>query len=60
MTDTPKSAIVLNEAAVREILPKVDALGAMRALFTELGQGQAVQPPQSLTLFPDDRGDFIT
>jgi L-arginine dehydrogenase len=60
MTDTPKSAIVLNEAAVREILPKVDALGAMRALVTELGQGQAVQPPQSLTLFPDDRGDFIT
>ena len=60
MTDTPRSALVLNAASVQDILPKVDALGAMRALFTELGRGQAVQPAQTLTLFPEDKGDFIT
>jgi len=60
MTDTPQTAPVLNAAAVRELLPSVDALGAMRALFTELGKGQAVQPPQTLTLFPEGKGDFIT
>ena len=32
----------------------------MRQLFAELGHEQAVQPPQTLTLFPEDRGDFIT
>jgi len=60
MTNTPKSALVLDAGAVKDLLPKVDALGAMRALFQELGQGQAVQPPQTLTLFPEGRGDFIT
>ncbi|MEX0286576.1 MAG: ornithine cyclodeaminase family protein [Paracoccaceae bacterium] len=60
MTDTPPAALVLNAEAVRNLLPNVDALGAMRALFTELGRGQAVQPPQTLTLFPEDKGDFIT
>ncbi|WP_170330066.1 ornithine cyclodeaminase family protein [Ruegeria arenilitoris] len=60
MTGTPQSALVLNAAAVRGLLPKVNALGAMRALFTELGRGQAVQPAQTLTVFPEDKGDFIT
>ncbi len=60
MTETPQAALVLNEAAVKKILPKVDALAAMCSLFTELGQGQAVQPGQTLTLFPEDKGDFIT
>ncbi len=60
MTDTSKSAIVLNASDVAALLPSVDALAAMRALFTELGRGQAVQPSQTLTLFPDDKGDFIT
>lgn len=60
MTDTPETAVVLNASAVQALLPNVDALGAMRALFTELGRGQAVQPSQTLTLFPEDKGDFIT
>jgi L-arginine dehydrogenase len=60
MTDTNPAALVLNAASVQEVLPNVDALGAMRALFTELGRGQAVQPAQTLTLFPEDKGDFIT
>lgn len=56
----PQPPLVLNETAVRTLLPKVDALATMRQLFTELGRNQAVQPPQTLTLFPGDRGDFIT
>ncbi|WP_050604493.1 ornithine cyclodeaminase family protein [Ruegeria sp. 6PALISEP08] len=60
MTDTSQSALVFDAAAVQDLLSKVDALGAMRALFTELGRGQAVQPAQALTLFPNDKGDFIT
>jgi L-arginine dehydrogenase len=60
MTTTSPAALVLDAAAVQAVLPKVDTLGAMRALFSELGQGQAVQPAQTLTLFPEDKGDFIT
>lgn len=52
--------LVLNADAVNAVLPTVDTLGAMRALFTELGQNQAVQPPQTVTVFPDGSGDFIT
>jgi L-arginine dehydrogenase len=32
----------------------------MRETFRSLGVGTAVQPPQTLTLFPRDAGDFIT
>lgn len=57
MNNTP---LVLNETAVLELLPKVDALETMRQLFTELGRNQAIQPPQTLAVFPGDCGDFIT
>lgn len=60
MSQSSPAALVLDAQAVQAILPKVDTLGAMRALFSELGQGQAVQPAQTLTLFPEDKGDFIT
>ncbi|MEX0320201.1 MAG: ornithine cyclodeaminase family protein [Ruegeria sp.] len=52
--------LVLDAAAVARLLPQVDVLQEMRQLFAELGRGQAVQPPQTLTLFPGERGDFIT
>lgn len=60
MTNTINAPIVLEAQDVRRYIPKLDALGAMRALFTSLGQDRAVQPPQSLTLLPGDSGDFIT
>ncbi|MEI4263945.1 ornithine cyclodeaminase family protein [Roseovarius sp. D0-M9] len=60
MTDTHPAALVLDAAAVDALLHRVDTLGAMRSLFSELGKGKAVQPPQTLTLFPEDHGDFIT
>ena len=52
--------LILDADGVNAILPQVDTLGAMRALFTELGRKQAVQPAQTITVFPDDKGDFIT
>jgi L-arginine dehydrogenase len=51
--------LILDAAAVGRLLPQVDALGTMRSLFFELGRGRAVQPAQTLTLFPDGGGDFI-
>jgi len=57
MTTPP---LVLDAAAVARLLPQVDVLHEMRRLFAELGRGQAVQPPQTLTLFPEGQGDFIT
>lgn len=57
MTSHP---IVLNADDVAHLLPDVDVLQEMRQLFADLGKKQAVQPPQTLTLFPDDKGDFIT
>ena len=52
--------ITLDATAVDRLLPQVDVLHEMRQLFLGLGQSQAVQPPQTLTLLPEDKGDFIT
>ncbi|MEH6633051.1 MAG: ornithine cyclodeaminase family protein [Halopseudomonas aestusnigri] len=57
MTDAP---IVLNADQVSELAPRIDLAQELRAMFTELGQDRAVQPAQTVTLFPQDRGDFIT
>lgn len=51
--------LILQQADIKRLLPKVDVLNAMRRLFQTLGQGQAVQPPQQVTEFPNGRGDFI-
>lgn len=52
--------IILDAAAVARHLPQLDVLGELRALFKALGEGQAAQPPQTLTAFPGGAGDFIT
>lgn len=57
---TTQPPLVLDADAVNALLPSVDTLGAMRAMFRELGRNQAVQPPQTVAVFPDDSGDFIT
>jgi L-arginine dehydrogenase len=54
------SFLNLDAAQVEARLGSLDVLAAMRSLFTDLGRGRASQPPQSLALFPDDAGDFIT
>lgn len=51
---------VLDRAAVAELLPKIDVIETLRELFGELAAGSAVQPPQSLALFPNEKGDFIS
>lgn len=51
---------VVPEEQVRALLPRLEVRQALQALFRALGNEQAVQPPQSLTLFPQGAGDFIT
>ncbi len=51
---------ILDDAAVLALLGEVDVPAALRDMFAGLHAGAAVQPPQSLTLFPNDAGDFIT
>lgn len=52
--------IILTAYQVAELAPRIDLASELRAMFAELGQGQAVQPAQSVTIFPEDKGDFIT
>lgn len=52
--------MVLNEKEVCELLPLLDAKQTMKSLFKALAEDKAIQPPQTLTLFPEDKGDYIT
>lgn len=54
------SPIIIDAADVALLLPQADVLQEMRELFNGLGHAQAVQPPQTLALLPEDKGDFIT
>ncbi|HIC7213809.1 ornithine cyclodeaminase family protein [Burkholderia stabilis] len=61
MTQTvPPLPLTVDEAAVRAALPSLDVLGTLRRMFASLASARAVQPPQTLTLFPGQAGDFIT
>lgn len=56
----PQSApVVLDAVAVAAHLPRLEVLDSPRELFGELAAGTAVQPSQSLMLFPGGKGDFI-
>ncbi|TAL94773.1 MAG: ornithine cyclodeaminase family protein [Paraburkholderia sp.] len=52
--------LIVDEDTVRRALPALDVAGALAAMFRALGEDNAVQPPQTLTLFPAQAGDFIT
>ena len=52
--------VVLSEAEITEFLPKVSIIPALEHMFRSLADGNAVQPSQTLTVFPKDAGDFIT
>lgn len=54
------SPLVADAAAVRLALGKLPVLAAMRSVFQALAQEQAVQPAQTVTVFPQGAGDFIT
>jgi L-arginine dehydrogenase len=52
--------LLVNEDTVRRALPALNVRRALTQMFSALGAGQAVQPPQILALFPHNAGDFIT
>ncbi len=52
--------IVLDDAAIQNLLGELDIRDILEKMFKALGEGKAAQPPQTLSLFPDDTGDFIT
>ncbi len=52
--------IVLGETEITALLPKVDMNSVLVRMFRSMADGNAVQPPQTLSLFPRDAGDFIT
>lgn len=52
--------IVLSESEIATLLPQVDIRAVLERMFRSLADGNAVQPPQTLSLFPADTGDFIT
>lgn len=51
---------ILDADEVAKLLPKLQTRKALEEMFLSLSKGQAVQPSQTITLLPDDRGDFIT
>jgi L-arginine dehydrogenase len=51
---------ILDDARVLALLDELDIAAALRAMFLSLHVGRSVQPPQTLTFFPADAGDFIT
>ncbi|WP_298851985.1 ornithine cyclodeaminase family protein [uncultured Ruegeria sp.] len=54
---TPK---ILDATAVDALLPGLDVKSELTTLFQALGTERAVQPPQTITDFPNAKGDFIT
>lgn len=54
------SPLVADLAVVRLALGKLPVLAAMKSVFQALAQEQAVQPAQTVTVFPQGAGDFIT
>lgn len=52
--------LVLNEDAILRALPHLNIRGALERMFQSLADGNAAQPPQTLSLFPNNAGDFIT
>lgn len=51
---------VLHKPDLDAYLKNVDVTGTLEQTFAALHKGLVVQPPQTLTLFPENRGDFIT
>lgn len=51
---------ILTEQELAQYLSNIDVLSIMEQTFTALSHGDVVQPAQTLTIFPQNRGDFIT
>ncbi|MBN3853703.1 ornithine cyclodeaminase family protein [Paraburkholderia sp. Ac-20340] len=59
-TSLPATPFIVDAAQVRAALPSLDVRGVLARMFGSLGRGNAVQPPQTLALFPQQAGDYIT
>lgn len=57
---TQAGPIILHHDAVSRALAGIDVRAVLARAFAMLADGRAVQPPQTVTLFPDGRGDVIT
>jgi L-arginine dehydrogenase len=51
---------VFDEDTILKMLPGIDIKGSLERMFRSLADGHATQPPQTMSLFPADAGDFIT
>lgn len=61
MSSTDKGfPLIVQQDAVRDALPHLDVRDALTRMFLALANDNAVQPPQTLALFPQGAGDFIT
>ena len=56
----PETVRVLEAVDVAPLIERLDARDVMRRMFRSLGEGRAVQPPQTMALFPGGSGDVIT
>jgi L-arginine dehydrogenase len=52
--------LIVTEKQIRSLLGELPVRSALENMFRALGDADATQPPQTLTLFPQGRGDFIT
>lgn len=52
--------LILNSEEVNKLLPQLNVQQLIQSLFLALANKKAVQPSQTLTPFPDDKGDYIT
>lgn len=51
---------IITDDQIVTLLGKLDIRRCLERMFTSLAQDKATQPPQTLSLFPGDSGDFIT
>lgn len=56
----PANIPVLSADAIADQIKHINILESMEQTFAALANEHVVQPPQTLTLFPENRGDFIT
>lgn len=52
--------LLLSAEKISKLLPKLDVKTVLKETFLSLSQENAIQPPQSLSVFAQDKGDFIT
>jgi L-arginine dehydrogenase len=55
-----ESPLVIEADALDELIDTLDLRGALTAMFRALADGAAVQPAQTVGLFPGGEGDVIT